>query len=211
MMQAARKGVEMFSTIGRWKCGAAAALLVCAVGFAPMASAAIQFDFAGAYDVSNWTIYTEGDSSVDTSGAPTSISMTGSDTESFALRVVDFTIPAAAAGMFSFDWEWETTDTGNLGGAQYDPAFYYNNSLIQLTDNNGAFVQSGSISVLVAAGDTIGWRIAAIDDQLGEAYLNISNFSAPIPDDGVVPEPMSVCIWTGLALATGLVVARRRK
>jgi hypothetical protein len=184
------------------------AVLLVGVSLAATASASIQVDFENEYDTSNWTIYTEGDGSVDISGAPLTVSLTSSDTGSGDNRIVDFSVAAAADGLFSFDWDYLTND--NFAEPVWDPAFYFNNTLVQLTTDFGSISQSGSVSVLVSAGDTIGWRIAATDDQLGSATLTISAFSAPVAD-GVVPEPMSFLVWGVLAIAAGTVVSWRRR
>jgi hypothetical protein len=170
-------------------------------------------DFTGIYDVSNWTQLTEGTSSISLAGAPNSVGLLGSNTDAgFGSPAADvrFTIIAAASGLFEFDWNYVTTDVDT---PFFDPAFYLNGlliDLIQLTDDNGDLSQNGSISVPVLVGDVIGWQVTATDDQLGAATLVVSNFSAPAPDPGVVPEPLSVLVWGGLA-ATATVVLRRRR
>jgi len=168
---------------------------------------------SNANDVSNWTTAISAGGSVNTSGAPSTIVLTSSNTGTGNSQSVLFTIAAADSGLFSFNWEYFTRDIGFLPIQPppfFDPAFYFNGVLMQLTNNVGAASQSGSVSVGVTAGDTIGWQINAIDDRFGSADLTITNFSAPAPDgNGVVPEPMSFLVWGGLLGVAGLTVRRR--
>ena len=181
--------------------GAVAAGLL---GFSMTASA----NFSGYYAPSNWLIGHAPDASIDsgsidTTLAPGSITLIGSNNGSDVPSRVDFTIIAPAAGTFSFNWSYTSTDSD---GAFYDPAGYRKNGQFQLTDGGGANSQSGLKSVLVAAGDVIGFHVTTLDNIGGSASLTISNFSAP------VPEPASVAMMAlGLLGLAGAVAARRRR
>ena len=183
--------------------GAVAAGLL---GFSMTASA----DFSGYYAPSNWLIGHSPDASTDfgsvrQTGAPGSITLVGSDSNSleFPSSRLDFKIAAPAAGTFSFNWVYTSTDSL---GAFFDPAGYVHNAQFQLTADGGANSQSGQVSVLVAAGDTIGFHVTTLDNNGGSASLTISNFSAP------VPEPASVAMMAlGLLGLAGAVAARRRR
>ena len=176
------------------------------LGFSMSASA----DFSGYYAPANWLVGHAPDAStdfgsVDTTSAPGSITLIGSDSnpavETFSS--VDFTIMAQAAGSFSFNWAYSSTD---IGGAFWDPAGYIKTGQFQLTDDGGTDNQSGLVSVLVAAGDLIGFHVTTLDNQGGSASLTISNFSAP------VPEPASVAMMAlGLLGLAGVAAARRRQ
>ena len=177
------------------------------LGFSMSASA----DFSGYYAPANWLVGHAPDAStdfggVDTTGAPGSITLIGSDSnpavETFSS--VDFSIMAPAAGSVSFNWAYTSTDGF---GAFYDPAGYRkNHDRFQLTDDGGANSQSGLVSILVAAGDVIGFHVTTLDNQGGSASLTISNFSAP------VPEPTSVAMMAlGLLGLAGVAAARRRR
>ena len=62
--------------------------------------------FAGDYAPRNWTQTIGGDGLIDTSGAPASIFLKGSDDGSFNPANTDFTIAAPTAGTVSFDWNY---------------------------------------------------------------------------------------------------------
>jgi hypothetical protein len=83
-----------------------------------------------------------------------------------------FVVPAD--GVYTFDWSYSTND---IDGANLDPAYYINGLPVQLTDDFGADIQSGSVSVSVTAGSTFGFEIIAEDNILGEATLIITNFN----------------------------------
>jgi hypothetical protein len=83
-----------------------------------------------------------------------------------------FVVPAD--GVYTFDWSYSTND---VDGANMDPAYYINGVPVLLTDNFGADLQSGSVSVNVTAGSTFGFEIIALDNVLGEATLVITNFN----------------------------------
>ncbi len=152
-------------------------VVACLVAANGLGSSVFADDFTGYYDVSNWTTFLEGDGSMDLSGAPLTVMLTGSDSGTLSSLLVSFTIAAATSGFFDFDWDYVTQD--NAPG--FDKAFYLNDVLVQLTNNSGAKNQSGSISVPVTSGDIIGWQVDTFDDRFGAAQLTISNFSAPNP------------------------------
>ena len=176
------------------------------LGFSMTASA----NFIGYYAPSQWLVGHAPDNltdfgSVETTGAPGSITLIGSNSGSGEFSRVDFSIVAPAAGTFSFNWAYYSTDT-DIEGAFNDPAGYLKNGQIQLTDGGGGTSQSGLVSVLVAAGDVIGFHVTTLDNLGGSASLTISNFSAP------VPEPASVAMMAlGLLGLVGVAAARRRR
>jgi hypothetical protein len=163
--------------------------------------------FIGYYDPTNWTFTNApGDGSVDTSGAPNSITVTGANNGSCIGCIVnyntDYTITAAVTGTWTFDWQYSTAD---LPG--YDWGGYLLNGVFaQLATNGG---DSGNISLAVNAGDVIGFRVNCTDCVAGAGTISISNFSALSSGASAAPEPSSLAL---MALgASGIVAARRRR
>jgi hypothetical protein len=146
----------------------------------------LNAQFSYGYAPAKWTTtLTPGSNgSVNSSGAPGSIIITGSDGASATNMDVDYTITAKASGPFSFSWSYHTNDSD--ADPQYDLAgVLVNGSFIQLSVNTLNLVnQSGSWSGTVTAGTVIGFRIRATDNVFGNATFTISNFSPP---GGVLP------------------------
>lgn len=159
----------------------------------PQAKAGVV-GFEGPYAPANWTLATNGgDGSVDTSGAPASITLFGSDTGSVTQRLTDFTALAAGDGLVSFSWNYVTFDEPffDTFGYLLDGAF------TQLSNNGAGSPQSGSASFSVLAGQTFGFRVDSFDDQFGRAQSIISSFEAP---GAAIPEPGT---WAAAALLAG--------
>lgn len=192
------------------------------LGFSLPASAA----FSGYYGVpGSWTLTnscaspSECGTGTYTSGAPASVTVIGSDVigagaaDPFSSRT-SFTIIAGGAGLVHFDWSYVTLDEGDpfsippIPGAFFDPAGYMlNGTPVRLTDTAGAASQGGSLDFSVVAGDVFGFYVESIDNRGGAAMITISNFRAPLPPPGPLPEPYSIAL-----LALGLVgVAASRK
>jgi hypothetical protein len=135
--------------------------------------ALLQQDFAGVYAPANWTFADNGgDGSVNIAGAPASITLTGNDNGVFAI-FTDYTINATASGPVSFDWAYNTDDSG------YDRFGYLlNGSFNFLSTING---ETGTTSFAVVAGDVFGFSIDGNDGIFGPGNATISNFSAPVP------------------------------
>ncbi|MBT3205026.1 MAG: PEP-CTERM sorting domain-containing protein [Gammaproteobacteria bacterium] len=125
------------------------------------------------------------------------------------------------AGILSFSWDYETFD----GDPINDPfvAFvedsFFNFSLIDIVDVDGAASQSSSLlgfdfAIHLSADDLFGLSLDSIDDAFGFAEASISNFSF-IADGtggqpgGQVPEP-SIFALFGLGLV-GLGLVRRKR
>lgn len=170
------------------------------------APAVASADFAGPYDVSNWTLtQNNSDGIVDTSSAPASITIVGPNNGTGAAGTTDFTIAAAGTGTWSFDWEYTSIDTDDFDGAGWLLNGFYTE--VANNDSQG----TGSESIPVAAGDIIGFRVRSDDNLLGPGVFTISSFEAPvgvIPPPGV-PAPSTLSL---LALgAAGLGIARQRR
>jgi len=177
--------------------------LTLAVASSASAATVTVFGFQEEYAPSNWTFTNSNtDGSVDTSQAPTSISLTGGDNGSNDSGNTDYTTTAAAAGEVMFDWDYSTFD-----GPSYDPFFVLNGSPIQLTDDSGSPFQSGTFMFDVLAGDIFGFRIGTTDNLFGSATVTISNFEAPAP---AVPEASNILgLITISTLGVGTLLKRR--
>ncbi len=177
-----------------------AILGVVAVG-SPASAASM---FSGPYAPANWTLTNSPgtiDGSVNTGGAPGSITLTGGNNGIGGFT--EYTTTAAASGMVSFNWLFDGEPVGGITGPQFDPSGYVLNGVFtQFTDNNGPEVQNGFISFNVNAGDTFGFRVNTIDGIFGPGILTISNFDAP------TPEPATMAVF-GL-MAAGAYVRRRK-
>jgi len=140
----------------------------------PAKAVQLQQDFAGPYAPANWTLTTNGgDGSVNTAGAPSSITLNGSDSGSNNFINTDYTISAAASGPVSFNWNYSTEDSPGFDGFGY----LLNGAFTQLAD----FDSLGSSQFNVANGDIFGFRVFSTDDIFGRGTATISNFSAPVP------------------------------
>lgn len=136
------------------------------------------FGFIGPFQPSNWTFDADGgDGSVDTSGAPDFIIITGSDNQANEPNNTTYciAIPGSLNGTIFFDWDYETFDND---GPQWDPFGYsVNGNFEQLTNDGGANTQSGSESVSVEPGDLFCFVAQSGDQLFGEAVTEISEFS----------------------------------
>jgi len=140
-------------------------------------------DFSGSYDPANWAFTDNGgDGSVDTSSAPVSIELTGSNLfgnveldPPFIPTDTDFTITVPCDTTISFDWDYDTVDVP----FPFDSASYFVGAAVtQLADqpdNNSV----GAVAVLT--GETFGFRVHTNDNTFGPGVLTITNFDAGDP------------------------------
>lgn len=181
------------------------AVLVTSVLIAPAAHA----DFSGSYAIGLWNSVING-GTIDTSGAPGSVSLVSNNAGTLNANQ-DLTFTAFENATISFDWEFTTTDSGTAttASAQWDPFGYLlGGSFVQLTNNNGADLQSGSVSFDVFVGDVFGFRANTVDGIAGAATTVIGNFQALGPAPAVVPLPPAV--WLLGAAISGLLMLTRR-
>jgi len=150
--------------------------------------------FQGPYAPVNWTLTTNGGSgSVNTSGAPTSITLEGSDDG--AGNSTDFTTLAVGDGLVSFSWDYRTFDDFAFN----DPFGYLRNGTFTKLTDDFLRAQSGSASFSVLAGQTFGFRAATLNGGGGAGLATITSFEAP-GGSAAVPEPGT---WAAAALLAG--------
>jgi hypothetical protein len=173
--------------------------------------------FIGPYDLSNWTttgfgIPAGGGGSVDTSGAPNSITLLGGNSgcssQATATCALAFTIHAPETGRVAFHWEYVTTD---VDGPSFDKFSFTTTggvSLTQLSNDSGPNSQSGDAIFPVVADRALGFFILCNDCVLGPANVTISEFSGPALS--TVPEPGTLLLL-GSSLARLGYSARRKQ
>lgn len=138
-----------------------------ATGLSSVASA--QFD--GPYDPAFWTFTDFSGGSFTNNGV--TLVLTGGDVS--VGGNTDYTIMAAASGMWSFDWNYSSADYGTFDTGGY----LLNGAYTILSDNDQQ--GSGSVSVAVNLGDVIGYRVNTADGLFGAGVMSINNFDAPVP------------------------------
>ena len=129
---------------------------------------------------------------VDASGAPASLVIVGGDGVAPGGTLcwddtlpnprkgcaITYSIPVAASGTVTFDWAYVSSD--NSGSALYDIFGYAVDGVrTQFTNDGGATTQSGSATVAVSAGQTIGFWLDCGDCGYGNAVVSVTGFSAP--------------------------------
>jgi hypothetical protein len=163
--------------------------------------------FTGYFDVTsgNWVFsQTPGDNgSVDTSLAPDSILLIGSDTNPpvatppvCTCGIEDYTITIPYDGLISFDWSYSSVDTPG-----YDVGYFLLNGIpFFLSDTDG---DSGSIlGIPVLTGDVFGFGVDTGDNYGGPGLLTISNFSE-------VPEPATFALMSTALI--GFILVRKKR
>ena len=133
--------------------------------------------FTGDYAPGQWNIaFSPGNGSVNTSGAPSDITITGNNDATNA--DTDFIISAASSGSWSFTWTYHSNDAN---GAQNDIAGVLVNGVFTPVINSaGGVDQSGTFNGMeVTTATVIGFRVSATNNANGSATFTISNFSPP--------------------------------
>ena len=152
--------------------------------------------FNGAYEVSNWTAtFLNSDGSVDTSMAPTSVTLTGGNNQSEDFGETLFSIVAPTSTSLFFNWTYKTNDDG----AQFDPAGYIiNGTQFQLSPDFSwpGVGASGVSTVNLNSGDYFGFYVDTWDNEFGSASLQVSGAEAI-----ATPEPSCLAL-----LAVGMIV-----
>lgn len=144
----------------------------------------LHAQFSGGYAPPQWntSLSSGSNGSINSSGAPASVIINGSDAGAGSDINTDYTIAAISPGIWSFHWVYHTNDA--------DPSYDYagiiiNGSFIKLSNDVGPNDQSGNYTAAyVNVGTVIGFRVQSTDNIGGNATLTISSFSPP---GGVLP------------------------
>jgi hypothetical protein len=139
-----------------------------------------QAGFAGDFDPVNWSLINLGgvDGTVDVTGAPASITLTGGDNGFEGITVYETVIPIN--GTVAFNWNYTTTDVPG-----YD-AFGYalNGVYYALTWAPGG----GSFSINVTQGSTFGFLVYTVDGLFGPGVAITDAFLFKSPAFPVVQD-----------------------
>ena len=163
-------------------------LILATIGviFASSQSLADTVGFSGDFAPANWTFSKSpgGNGSVDTTSAPTSIKLTGSDSGSSSSKLTNYRIAAPSNGTVSFSWSYVSRDFSGVG---YDNPNFYNNGTLSIVSGFnilGATTQNGVASYVVTSGNIFGFTMDSVDDTGGSADMIFSSFlfSVPGPD-----------------------------
>lgn len=166
------------------------ALIAAAMAAAPIPAAAVGF--TGDYGPSNWntTLSPASDGSVDTSNAPTDITITGPNNLQ-GPSFINYTIKAPGSGFVIFDWLYSTIDFP--GGDSF--GYLINGTQTLLTDDQTT-LPFGNTTFSVASGDIFGFYVASTDGDFGAGIATVYNFSGPEapppPSSTDVPAPAAV-------------------
>ena len=132
--------------------------------------------FSGVFAPTYWAYSTtNSDGIVNTTNAPSSISITSGNNQSGSLGSTDYSIVIPETGTLSFNWSYTTSD-----GSAYDyPQFIYENVTTLFTgyDLDGNSPQSGSVTLNVTEGTVFTLRMFTEDNGYGAATITISNFN----------------------------------
>lgn len=136
-----------------------------------------EFGFTGFYDVSNWTPVIGPGGIINTSDAPSSVSITSGNSSEAGSTFFKRGI-ISLSGVIKFTWNYSTTD-----GAIYDyPQLIINGvtTLLPGFNTGGANIQSGTCVIPIAGGETFSLCMFTSDGLWGAGTTVFSNLSAPI-------------------------------
>ena len=160
--------------------------------------------FNGAYGVPNWTAtFTNSDGSVNTSMAPSSVTLTGGDNQSGDFGETLFSIVAPTSTSLVFNWTYSSLDFG----AQFDPAGYIINGTQFQLSPSWSLPKVGATGVSIVdlnSGDIFGFYVDTADNMFGSASLQVSG-----PEVVATPEPSCLALLAVGMIALGALSLKR--
>ena len=170
------------------------ATVICALTLINAAKA----QFNGNFMPINWAFsQINAAGNIDTTNAPNSISLIGSDNGSGISGTSDLNIIMPQAGFITFSWSYSTTDAA----ASDYPQYLLNGNAVTLENfnmnglNNQTDVQS---CIAVEAGDVFGFRTVTTDNLNGAAVTIFSSFNFnPV---SISPQNATLCFGDSLSL-----------
>jgi hypothetical protein len=181
--------------------------------------------FMGHYSVNNWTTILDG-GTIDTNGAPDSITMTSSDAGSGVASYQMFVNQAAEDSVIHFSWDYFTEDNDGSSFDQFgwflvdvnDPLSVSFNQLSEETmyadpqDTDSPIINShqwGDQFFVALAGQVFGFYAQSEDSLLGAATTRIFDFNAEAVAPAAVPVPAA--LWLIGAPLFGVLSRKRKK
>ncbi|MDR4515296.1 hypothetical protein [Nitrosomonas sp.] len=171
--------------------------------FAGSANAALINGFTGPYDLSNWTVTTAGDVTVN-STSPSSLEFgihspnVDYAAGQFGGGSARYEIVAAATGLVSFDAAVTSDHFAGTGPSILSFSSFPDGSPFSLESD---LFQIGPIHIemMVNSGETFGFQFfAGLNNALVRYQVYVSNFSAPVPEPHIL-----LLIGLGLILLLG--------
>lgn len=131
----------------------------------------VAADFSGAFAPGNFTLTNiNANGTVNTAGAPVSISITGGNNGSGNPGDTSYSLLAPASGRVVFDWAFTTPDVPSL-----DPFGYVQNgTFVQVSNKTGA-TQNGAATFGIGAGQPMGFQVRTTDNTVGASTTTVSN------------------------------------
>jgi hypothetical protein len=166
-------------------------------------------DFSGAYAPANFTFFNSagGSGSINTSAAPASITITGSDGGAQVPYYSLYSATAVSTGTLTFNWSYHSNDTSQ--DSTYDPASFKLGTNLSLLTTGSGINQNGTGSYHITNGTLFGFQVDTTDNYGGAGILTISDFlflDGPSPIDTQISLQANVAALQGIyAIQTGTI------